>query len=188
MEKIVQREQETPAFDGRRMIDDFRLWGSRTWLQMAFHPFDGGGGNLAWKRSCDAQRLSLRGRSPRRCGFGLSRNAAPDAGQRGFPACAADKESEGAPRVSPLARRNGAPHERDAGGESDPTLFAAGAPRRRARVEARVETRLAPLCPPCGEVALTTMIPGGKAIGRCRGQGGSTGRSGFPTGGGNCGP
>ena len=48
----------------------------------------------------------------------------------------------------PLARRNGAPHERDAGGESDPTLFAAGAPRGRARVEARVETRTAPLCPP----------------------------------------
>ncbi len=30
MEKIVQWEQETPATNGRRMIDDFRLRGSRT--------------------------------------------------------------------------------------------------------------------------------------------------------------
>ena len=31
MEKIVQREQETPATNGRRMIDDFRFRGSRRW-------------------------------------------------------------------------------------------------------------------------------------------------------------
>ena len=31
MEKIVQREQENPASNGREMIDDFRLWGSRRW-------------------------------------------------------------------------------------------------------------------------------------------------------------
>ena len=29
-----------------------------------------------------------------------------------------------------------------------------------------VGTPFAPLCPPCGEVALTTVIPGGKAIER----------------------
>ena len=58
----------------------------------------------------------------------------------------------------PLAWRNGAPHERGAGGESDPTLFAAGAPRGRAKVAAKV----AALCPPCGEVALTTVIPLGR--------------------------
>ena len=28
MEKIVQREQENPASNGREMIDDFRLWRS----------------------------------------------------------------------------------------------------------------------------------------------------------------
>ncbi len=123
-------------------------------------PFRWRGGGLTWRRSCYAQRLSLRGRSPRRCGPGLSRNAASDAGQRGFPASAAEKQSEAAPRVSPLARRNGAPHERGAGGESDPTLLTAGAPRGRAKVAARV----AALCPSCGEVALTTLIPGGKAI------------------------
>ena len=42
MEKIDQREQETPTSNEREMIDVFRLWGSRTWRQMAFHPFDGG--------------------------------------------------------------------------------------------------------------------------------------------------
>ena len=86
-------------------------------------PFRLGGGGLTWRRSCYAQRLSLRGRSPRRCGWGLSRNAASDAGQHGFPASAATMRSEAAPRVSPLAWRNGAPHERGAGGESDPPLF-----------------------------------------------------------------
>ena len=60
----------------------------------------------------------------------------------------------------PLAWRNGAPHERGAGGESDPLFLAAGAARGRAKVAAKV----AALCPPCGEVALTTVIPGGKAI------------------------
>ena len=34
MEKIVQREQENPASNGREMIDDFRLRGSRTWRRM----------------------------------------------------------------------------------------------------------------------------------------------------------
>ena len=31
MEKVVQRERENPASNGREMIDDFRLPGSRTW-------------------------------------------------------------------------------------------------------------------------------------------------------------
>ena len=60
----------------------------------------------------------------------------------------------------PLAWRNGVPHERGAGGESDPHFFGAGAPRGRTKVAAKV----AALCPPCGEVALSTVIPGGKAI------------------------
>ena len=37
MEKTVQREQETPASNGRGMIDDFRLRGSRTWRHMGGH-------------------------------------------------------------------------------------------------------------------------------------------------------
>ena len=31
VEKILQWEQENPASNGRERIDDFRLWGSRTW-------------------------------------------------------------------------------------------------------------------------------------------------------------
>ena len=58
------------------------------------------------------------------------------------------------------ARRGDAPHGREEGGESDPTLLTAGAPRGRTKVAAK----MAALCPPCGEVALTTVIPGGKAI------------------------
>ena len=61
-----------------------------------------------------------------------------------------------------LARRNGAPHERDAGGESDPPVFAAGAPRGRARVEARVETRTAPFAPLAGR----SLSPQGSLAGR----------------------
>ena len=34
MEKIDQWEQENPASDGRDMINDFRLRGSRTWRRM----------------------------------------------------------------------------------------------------------------------------------------------------------
>ena len=37
MEKIDQREQENPASNGREMIDDFRLRGSRTWRRMGGH-------------------------------------------------------------------------------------------------------------------------------------------------------
>ncbi len=42
MEKIVQREQESPASNGRDMIDDFRLRGSRTWRRMGGHLTKGG--------------------------------------------------------------------------------------------------------------------------------------------------
>ena len=34
IEKINRFEQATPASNGRGMIDDFRLWGSRTWRHM----------------------------------------------------------------------------------------------------------------------------------------------------------
>ena len=42
MEKIVQWEQENPASNGREMIDDFRLRGSRTWRRMGGHLTKGG--------------------------------------------------------------------------------------------------------------------------------------------------
>ena len=58
----------------------------------------------------------------------------------------------------PLARRNGAPHERGAGGESDPPFLAAGAARGRVKGDRENDT----LFPPCGEVALTIVIPAGR--------------------------
>ena len=63
-------------------------------------------------------------------------------------------------RVPLPARRNGAPHGRVAGGESDPLFFGAGAPRGRAKGDRGPDT----LCLPLFGVALTTEVPGGKAI------------------------
>ena len=42
MEKIVQREPENPASNGREMIDDFRLRGSRTCRRRGGHLTNGG--------------------------------------------------------------------------------------------------------------------------------------------------
>ena len=55
----------------------------------------------------------------------------------------------------PLARRNGAPHERGAGGESDPPFFGADAPPGGSRWATPRPT----YSPRHGEVALTTVIP-----------------------------
>ena len=71
-----------------------------------------------------------------------------------------DKAKRGcASRVPLPARRNGVPCEGGAGGESDPPFFAAGTPRGRAKVSAKVSA----LWPPLQGVALSTVIPGGKA-------------------------
>ena len=51
----------------------------------------------------------------------------------------------------------GAPHETGDGGESDPTVFAADTARGRAKVVAKAAS-----CPPCGEVALTTLVFAGR--------------------------
>ena len=122
-------------------------------------PFRRGGGGLTWRRSCYAQRLSLSGRTPSPLWWGSSLKRCTRRGTTRISRVRCGKAKRGcASRVPPLAWRNGAPHERGAGGESDPTLFAAGAPRGRAKVAAKV----AALCPPCGEVALTTVIPLGR--------------------------
>ena len=42
IKKIVQGEQESPASNGRDMIDDFRLRGSRTWRRMGVTLSEGG--------------------------------------------------------------------------------------------------------------------------------------------------
>ena len=43
MEEVVQREQENPASNARKMIDDFRLAGSRTWRRRGGPPAKRGG-------------------------------------------------------------------------------------------------------------------------------------------------
>ena len=92
-------------------------------------PVRRGGGNLAWKRSCDAQRLSLRERSPRRCGGDFPETPHRTRDNTDFPRQMRKREAKLRLACAPPARRNGAPHGREDGGESDPPLFAAGAPR-----------------------------------------------------------
>ena len=127
LRKISQPEQETPAFDGRRMIDDFRLWGSRTWRRM-------GGTATAWRYSPSRFTFST-ARTPfsqrvepsplwsrlwkeTRIGRGLTRIPQVRCGNA---PCGA------APRCPRLAQRVVAPHERGAGGESDPRFLTASA-------------------------------------------------------------
>ncbi len=62
------------------------------------------------------------------------------------------------PACAPLASCGGAPHERGAGGGSDPTFFVAGA--SPARVNRRVQWRA--INPPLGAVAPSTVIPSGR--------------------------
>ena len=94
------------ARNGREMIDDFRLPGSRMWRRRG-GPLTKGvahvGGALGGACFWPPQRFSLRGRSPRRCGRGLAWKALLEAGWYGFRASAATRRSEAAPRVS-LAR------------------------------------------------------------------------------------
>ena len=54
MEKIVQREHENPASNGREMIDDFRLWGSSRCRHMGGHLTKEGGA----RRWCTRWRVS----------------------------------------------------------------------------------------------------------------------------------
>ena len=70
------------------------------------------------------------------------------------------RESEARLRLArpPLARRNGAPHERGAGGESDPTFLGADTPPEGGKWPTPRPT----YSPRHGEVALTTVIPAGR--------------------------
>ena len=60
----------------------------------------------------------------------------------------------------PPARRNGAPHGRGAGGESDPRFFGAGAPPGRVKVDRGPDTFTLPLAgrshhsDPCGKAEM----------------------------------
>ena len=94
---------ERPRNDRRFPPRGVKAVGSQRWAIRK-----GGGAHLDGPLLGHPQRDSLRGGSPRRCGLGLPRNPASDAGRHGFPASAAEKRSEAAPRVSssrPAQRR-----------------------------------------------------------------------------------
>ena len=167
------------------MIDDFSLRGSRRcrrthapltkeeWLIQVAHQVAHAYGN---------RNATLSEGAPSLLWSGPCLESLVGGGMARIPRVGCDKAKRGCSscfRASP-----GAPYGREEGGESDPVFFGAGAPRGRAKGDRGPDT----LCLPLFGVALTTEIPGGKAIERCRGQGGSTGRSGFPTGGGTCDP
>ena len=93
----------------------------------------------SWSRLCPEARI----------GSGLARIAPILCGKAPCGVGFASPPSHGAPW-----RRTGGGD----GGESDPPFLAAGAPRGRAKGDRGRDT----LCPPWGEVALTTEIPTGR--------------------------
>ena len=179
MEKIVQWEQENRPSNGRGMIDRFRLRGSRPWRHMGGHLTNGG-----WRvevahevaRPFNNPNAPLsEGEGPRRCGPGCARESALDAGWHGCPKSAAVTRRAAWRQGVPAS--HGASRRRTGGGGSggsDPGFYAAGAAPGRGRWCTPKSTTT----PPLFGVAPSTVVPGGKAIERCRGQGGSTDRSG----------
>ena len=166
MEKIVQWEQQDPSLNEREMIDSFRLWGSSRCRRM-------GETAIAWRCSpgrftfsttttpfsqrAEPSPLWSRLCRETRIGRSLARIAQVRCGN---PPCGA---APGCPR---LARRVVAPHGRGGSGGSDPcVLTASAAPGRVSRFTSQFTVN-----PPLG-VAPSTVIPRGKAIKRCRGQG-----------------
>ena len=133
------------------MIDDSRLWGSRTWRQMAFHPFDEG--EEIWHGSDPATHNASLSEGGALAGVVGDFHETPPPGRgdnTDFPPPLRTRKARLNLACPPPARRNGAPHERDHCGESDPQFLPLVRHGGGARVEARVETRTPPLCPPCG--------------------------------------
>ena len=122
-----------------------------------------GGGARGGASLQPPQRSTLRGRSPPPCGPGCARKPALDKGWHGFPESSGVKPRAVPTRVSRAS--HGASWRRTGGGdggESDPHFFGAGAPPGRGRWCTPKSTT----SPPLVGVALTTVIPGGKASGR----------------------
>ena len=137
-------------------------------------PFRRGVAHAGGARVWQPQNCTIRGRTPRRCGRGYSWKSASDVGWHGFPESSAVKRRRAPPPCVPAspgasARRTGG----GVSGGSDPLFFAAGAAPGRGRWCTPKSTTT----PPLSGVAPSTVIPGGKAIERCRGQGRSTDRS-----------
>ena len=137
MEKIDQGEQENPASNGREMIDDFRLRGSRTWRRMGGPLTKQGGargGAHRWRTILAITILHYQRAKPSplwsrlwpgiHIGHGLARIAQIRWGKA---PCAA---GIACPRLTRASwRRTGGGD----GGGSDPPLFGAGAPPGRGK-------------------------------------------------------
>ncbi len=107
-----ESKQESGSPNDPGMIDDFHLWGSSRCCQMGVTLSEGGVTLKGDMILTPTTLLSQRAEPPRRCGGGIFRNAASDAGQHGFPASDATKRSEAGPCASPpshgaTARRTG---------------------------------------------------------------------------------
>ncbi len=171
--KIGQWEQEDPLSGGLAMIDDFRLRGSRTWRRRGGPLIDGGGSTQVVHFVSNHGAFLSEGRAL--AGVVGNFAEAPHQTRDNTNSSRLMRPSEARLRLAgpPPARRNGAPHERGAGGESAPPFLSADAPSE----QVKWSTLRATTQPSSEGVALTTEIPGGKAIERCRGQGRSTDRS-----------
>ncbi len=123
MEKVVHWEQEDPASNGRAMIDDYRLAGSRTWRRRGVRltnvgPDTRAGHDLNHHNASLSEGGVLAVVVER-----LSETPHRKRDNTDFPRPLRPTEARLRLAGPPLARRNGAPHERGAGGESDPVPF-----------------------------------------------------------------
>ena len=165
MRKFHQWEQENPASNGRGMIDDFRLRGSRTWRRMGDTATKGGGAGR-WCTILTITNLHYQRAKPSPLWSRLCPETRIVRGLARIPRILRGKGPCGAGIVRP--RPDGTSWRRTGGGGSGgsaPGFFAAGAAPGRGRWCARMVTP-SPL--PFG-VAPSTVIPGAKAIERCRG-------------------
>ena len=140
VERVLQVEEQSASTDGPGMIDDFRLWGSLRCRQMGV-PLSEGGVTLKgdmivtpttpFPQRAEPSPLWWGTFAKRRTGRRTTRISGVRYGKakRG---CAS--------RVPILPGANGAPHGRDAGGESDPLVFGAGAPREEGKVDRPLAT------------------------------------------------
>lgn len=140
MEKVVQWEQEDPAPNGRQSIHDFRLAGSRTWRRRGVRLTKVGPDTRAGHDfNYDNASLS-EGGVLAVVVEGFSETPHWKRGTTDFPRMMRPTEAKLRLACPPPARRGGVPQGRDAGGGSDPGLFAADAPREGARPDRPPDT------------------------------------------------